>query len=362
MAAAARPVRVLVVEDSAVVRLLLCRLIERDPRLELAGAVDSAESALAQLPYLRPDVISMDIHLPGMNGLLATREIMARQPTPIVIVSDAWDGGAAARAGVSMDALRSGALTIIEKPRASSADAEIERTFTTQLVIMSRVPVVRQRLPSVPFSAEAMQARGRGVRLVAMAASTGGPPAFERILRALPADFPVPIVIVQHMGAPFLEGFAAWLDGLVPLSVRMAAHRDVLRPGCVLVAPGDRFMRIAPGGTIHLDPPGTVPRDGASCPSADLLFSSAVEATGARTTGVLLTGMGRDGAVGLAAIRAAGGTTIAEDARSAVVFGMPRAAIEMGAATMVLPQDMIAASLCLAVGAVAVSPGDGVSG
>jgi len=351
---------VLVVEDSAVVRLLLCRLVERDSRLELVGAVDSAERALVELPRLRPDVISMDIHLPGMNGLTATREIMARHPTPIVIVSDACDGKAASRAGVSMDALRSGALTIIEKPRLSSADADNERNFVTQLLIMSSVPVVRQRLPSTPFTAEALQARGRGVKLVVMAASTGGPPAFERILRALPSNFPVPIVIVQHMGAPFLEGFASWLNGLVPMSVRIAQHGDALRPGTVLVAPGDRFLRVLAGSTIHLDPPDVRPRDGASCPSADLLFASAVDAAGGGTLGVLLTGMGRDGASGLSAIRAAGGTTIAEDARTAVVFGMPRAAIEMGAAGLVLPLDMMAASLCLAVGVpVATAPIEG---
>ncbi|MBS4074466.1 response regulator [Ameyamaea chiangmaiensis] len=342
----------MVVEDSAVVRTLLCRLIEQDPRLRLAGAVESAEEALAVLPRLKPDVISMDVHLPGMDGLVATREIMARQPTPIVIVSDAWSGGTAAKAGLTMEALRSGALTVIEKPRLSAIVAgDLARGFTTQLSIMSQVPVVRRRLAPPPSAVMGPTCAlgGRPVRLLVMAASTGGPPAFERVLRALPADFPLPIVLVQHMGAPFLDGFASWLDGLVGLDVRLARPGDMPRPGLVLVAPGDGELRLGAGGVVRIDPVAPGARPG-PCPSADLLFHSAVERFGASVMGVLLTGMGRDGASGLAAIHRAGGPTIAEDARTAVVFGMPRAAIEMNAASLVLPLDLIAGSLCATAG------------
>ncbi|UFN48095.1 chemotaxis-specific protein-glutamate methyltransferase CheB [Roseomonas sp. OT10] len=339
------PARVMIVEDSTVVRQLLAHIVARDPRLVLAAAVGSAEEALRELPRVQPDVISMDIRLPGMDGLEATRRIMAERPTPIVVIADAIEDS---RLHISMQALRAGALSVVEKPVGlASRDYEaIADTIRTQLAIMSRVPVIRRRhlagtapasrpVPAPPIPAARPS-------LVAVAASTGGPPALARLLGALPAEFPLPVLLVQHMGASFMAGFADWLNGVVPLRVRLAEEGMVPRPGHVLVAPGDRHLSLTRAGALHIDQEGPV---GGQRPAATVLFRSVAEALGASGVGVVLTGMGEDGASGLLALRRAGGLTIAEDESSAVVYGMPAAAVRLGAAGLSLPLEAIAPCL-----------------
>jgi two-component system chemotaxis response regulator CheB len=346
------PVRVMLVEDSLVVRQLLAHIVSRDPRLALVAAVASGEEALREIHRVSPDVISMDIRLPGIDGLETTRRIMAERPTPIVVVADAVED---ASLRISMNALRAGALSVVEKPVGTghAAYEAISGEICTQLRIMSQVPVIRRRaigaerlgrpIPDLP--AEAFREPDIPSH-VAVAASTGGPPAFARVLGALPADFPVPILLVQHMGAAFMEGFADWLNGVVPLRVVLA--QDGVRPvaGHVYVAPGDRHLTLGPSGLLATS---DEPPVGGQRPSATVLFRSLARVAGPRGLGVLLTGMGEDGAAGLRDMRAAGAATIAEHESSAVVYGMPAAAVRLNAAGSVLPLDLIAPRLVRAV-------------
>lgn len=354
----------MIVEDSAVVRHLLSHIVSRDPRLELAAAVASAEEAMAAIERVRPDVISMDIRLPGLDGLEATRRIMAERPTPIVVIADAVEERGLR---ISMNALRAGALTVVEKPLGPAREGweAAAESICTQLFIMSQVPVIRQRGiganmgvggralgPSFGPSLGRSLGRLGGAPLarpsmVGIAASTGGPPAIARVLGALPPDFAAPILLVQHMGAPFLEGFAAWLDGLVEPRVVLA--RDGLRPqpGHVHVAPGDRHLSLTAGGLMRVT---DAPPVGGQRPAADVLFDSMARALGPAAMGILLTGMGEDGARGLTAIHSSGGITLAEDETTAIVYGMPAAAVRLGGVTASLPLDGIGPRLLRAIG------------
>jgi two-component system chemotaxis response regulator CheB len=338
-----RKVRVMLVEDSPTVRTLLCHIVDRDPRLQLAAVCVSAEEALESIDRVRPDVISMDIRLPGIDGLEATRRIMSTLPTPIVVIADSVHD---ATLGIAMNALKAGALTVVEKPAGPSAASyeSLAGTIATQLYIMSQVPVIRRRAapvaprpPGHPAFSEAI-----GARLVAIGASTGGPPALAAILGALKPSFPAPILVVQHMGAPFMEGFAAWLGGQTKLRVKLAENREIPVAGTVYVAPGDRHLEITTGNLLRLsaDPPLASQR-----PAANFLFTSLARLSGSKAVGVLLTGMGEDGARGLTEMKKAGAFTIAEDETTAVVYGMPAAAVRAGGVSVSLPLDLIAARL-----------------
>lgn len=339
------PVRVMIVEDSLVIRQLLAHIITRDPRLILAAAVSSAEEALREIPRIQPDVISMDIRLPGMDGLEATRRIMSEHPTPIVVIAGSIEDAALK---ISMNALRAGALSVVEKPvGVTNAGYDgIADTICTQLYIMSQVPVVRQRSfawrPPAQRTTSAWRDDSTGSAapsLLGIAASTGGPPALAKVLSGLPADFPIPILLVQHIGAPFMEGFASWLDGIMPLNVGIARDQETPVAGRVYVAPGDRHLLLSPSGTLRIS--ATAPLAGQR-PSATLLFRSMADALGSKGVGVILTGMGEDGAPGLVEMRQAGAYTIAEDESTAVVYGMPAAALRMGGVRASLPLDLIA--------------------
>lgn len=350
-APSARPVRVMLVEDSPTVRMLLCHIVDRDPRLQLAAVCVSAEEALDSLAEVAPDVISMDIRLPGMDGLDATRRIMEEKPTPIVVIADAVHDRTL---DIALNALKAGALTVVEKPAGVGARAydEMAETIATQLYIMSQVPVIRRRADSGGRQRGAVSTAARpngGASVVGIAASTGGPPALASVLGALAPDFAAPVLVVQHMGPQFMEGFAAWLDGQTRLKVKLAEDRETPMPGVVYVAPGDRHLLMGAGGVMRLssDPPIASQR-----PAANVLFRSLAETMGARAVGVLLTGMGEDGAKGLLAMKEAGAYTLIEDESTAVVFGMPGAAARLGAASLALPLDLIGPRLAqVAVGA-----------
>lgn len=335
-----RRIRVLVVEDSPVVQHLLDHVINRDPRLQVVGIAADAAQAVEMIRTRQPDVVTMDIRLPRMDGFEATRWIMREHPLPIVVVASNVDDKSL---NISMNALRAGALSVVPKPAGlGRADYEaMAEHLCTQLVIMSEIKVVRQHgghrpaAPLLPLPAQ------EPVEVVALVASTGGPGAIARILAGLPDGFAAPVVVVQHMGAPFMGGFAHWLDSMSALPVALAVDGQRAKPGQVYVAPGDIHLGVV-DGMLRLS--ASAPVQGQR-PSGDVLFTSLAEVKGRRSVGVLLTGMGEDGARGLAALRGAGGYTIAEDRSTAVIWGMPGAAVAMGAAIEVLPVDMIAQRL-----------------
>lgn len=330
-----RPTRVMIVEDSATVRAMLSHIVSSDPRLTVAAAVATAEEAIAALPTVAPDVISMDIRLPGMDGLEATRRIMADQPTPIVVISASIDRSAT---GNSMNALRAGALSVVEKPvgLGDAAYAKVANEVRTQLLIMSKVAVVRRRMRDTP-AAPAGVRRAKAPQMLLVAASTGGPQALSRLFAAMPAAPPLPILLVQHMGAAFMGGFASWLDSVVPQTVTLGRAGDIPRAGTIYVAPGDTHMTVGRNGTIALSSDAPV---SGQRPAASRLIESAAKALDGAAMAIVLTGMGEDGASGVRVLLDAGGSAIAEHESSAVVYGMPAAAARAGALT--LPLDLIA--------------------
>jgi two-component system chemotaxis response regulator CheB len=335
-----KKIRVMIVEDSAVVRALLEYTIGRDPRLEVCAAAASAEDALEILEQLSPEVIAMDIRLPGMDGLEATRRIMSGRPIPIVVVaasveSKKWNVTA-------MEALRAGALTVLEKPVGTThADYQaLAERLCTQLVIMSEVKLVRQHgrheIHSVVRSGSGGPDR---FRMLGMVCSTGGPAALVQLLEALGPAFPLPILLVQHMTASFIEGFASWLASVCPFSVRVVNSGCVPVTRALYMAPAERHLRLD-RGRLWLDAGDPV---SFQRPSGTVLLESMARDLRTAALGVVLTGMGDDGAAGLLDIRRSGGYTIAEDESTAVVYGMPAAAVRMGAVCESLPLPAIAA-------------------
>jgi two-component system, chemotaxis family, protein-glutamate methylesterase/glutaminase len=331
-----KPIRVLIVEDSAVVREHLRRIISADSRLQVVGMAASGEEALAVIDSVFPDVITMDIHLPGIQGLEATRRIMAYRPTPIVVVS----GVGSEEVNLTMQALKAGALSVVEKPMAAThRDYEaMASRLCMQIAIMSEVKVVRQR--PKPFAALVKEWRAAAApyRVLGVATSTGGPGALMELLTGLGDGFSLPVVVVQHMTPSFMEGFASWLASVTPMPLKVMEERTRLAPGRVYLAPCNRHLVIE-GGYAALD---DSPPVGSHRPAADMMFSSMARAAGPLGIGVLLTGMGEDGASGLCDLHASGGYTIAEDETSAVVYGMPAAAVRLGGASESLPLSHIA--------------------
>lgn len=334
-------IRVLVVEDSPVMRELLVHILSLDPELCVVAAVDSGEAAITEAARLKPDVITMDFHLPSMDGFAATKQIMQESPTPVLVVSSRSSSTETAWA---FRALEAGALAVVEKPAGpghpqhEKVTAELLRTVK----LMSEVKVVRRRPARVALRPRtgALPLGPAKPEIVAIGASTGGPPALNAILSRLPRDFPVPIVVVQHISPGFIEGFVQWLALSCPMALRVASHGMPLLPGCVYLAPDARHMEITSRGSIALVPPAH--GNSGICPSVAVLFRSIAQVFGARAVGVLLTGMGKDGAEELKLIRERGGLTFAQDRDSAVVHGMPGEAIRLGAADYELSPAEIA--------------------
>lgn len=340
MSSAASPIRVLVVEDSLSQRELLVRLLHASGAFIVVGVAGNGRQAVQETLRLRPDVIAMDIHLPLMDGYEATREIMRRCPTPIVLIS------ASASEKKSIDALAAGALTVIRKPGGRYADPADSETFLKTLRIMAGVRVVTRftpRLRPTPSPDQTLPAlpafTSGSAQTLAIAASTGGPAAVQAILSGLGAQFPLPVLLVQHIARDFTPALQDWLQRTTPLPIRIAVHGERLAPGHVYLPP-DGFHLMAGGrGLIALRPAHP---DDRYCPSADLLFQSVARAYGAHAIGVILTGMGDDGARGLRELRDRGAPTIAQDEASCVVYGMPRSAVEAGAVAHVAALDQIA--------------------
>ena len=340
-----KKIRVMIVEDSPVVCALLEHTIGRDPRLEVCATASSAEIALHLLEHQSPDVIAMDIRLPGMNGLEATRRIMSHRPIPIVVVASSVESGA--WSAIPMEALRAGALSVLEKPVGTThADYEMMAgRLCTQLAIMSQVHLVKHRPHrEVHFAQnhDTCPLDGTGqFKMLGIVCSTGGPGALVQLLGTLGAAFHLPILLVQHMSSGFLEGFASWLDTVCPFEVKVVTHPCRPAARTLYLAPADLHLRLD-GGQVFTKggEPVSFQR-----PSGTVLFQSMAQDLGASALGVLLTGMGDDGASGLLGIRSAGGYTIAEHESTAVVYGMPGAAVRIGAVCESLPLPAIGARI-----------------
>lgn len=334
-------IRVVVAEDSPTARHLLVAMLESDAGLKVVGEASTGHEAVELVERLAPDLVTMDVEMPGLDGLSATREIMVRRPTPIIVVSSQAQERAVS---LSFEATRAGALLVLPKPSSpSAADFAAQRA---QLVAMAKamaaVKVVRRwgapvpvaMPPVAPVASSDGEPLRRRVRLVAIGASTGGPAALRDVLAALPPRFGAPVAVVQHIATGFVAGLATWLGRESGHPVRVAEEGEPLRAGHVYLAPDERHLRLAlPDlrATLGSDAPVSGFR-----PSATALFESAAPLGGALVS-VILTGMGSDGVTGLHAVRAAGGHVIAQDEASSIVWGMPREAVRAGLPHEVLP-------------------------
>ena len=340
-------IRVLVVEDSLTVRKYLVDVLNNDPGFQVVGEAEDGKQAIELCESLRPDVISLDMMLPVMTGLAVTEYVMAYFPTPILIVSASLNRGEVFK---TYDALTAGAVDVLEKPTGELPEGEWEKAYLRAIRLVSRIKVITHPRGRLANRGQAGQqawlpAAGSGpYRCVAIGASTGGPGAVVRVLKALPPNFPLPILLVIHIGAPFGVALTEWLDTLSPVRVVTAIDGQLLpevgQPQ-VILAPPDRHLVVRNRRLwTTSDPERHFCR-----PSVDVLFESLARELGDTTIACLLTGMGRDGAEGLRAIRRASGMTLVQDEQTSVVFGMPREAIQLNAACSVLPLQEIGPSL-----------------
>lgn len=325
-----------VVEDSTVQRMHLVQTLEADGDLEVVGQATGAREAIDMVRAERPDVVTLDLHIPDGGGQHVIEEVMASSPTPILVLSGTVAGPESVEA---VEALVAGAVDIFPKP--AHWDAYAERGLRARVRVVAGVHVIRRTHIRTHPARRPRSASGRRTiapTMVAIGASTGGPAALAQVLSEL-AGLDAAVLVVQHLHPDFVNGFVSWMARVSPLEVELASAGVVPRPGTVHVAPGGTHLRIGANDEIVLDSdPETLHR-----PSVDELFTSMAARAAGRNVGVLLTGMGEDGAAGLLALRRRGDVTIAQDEASSIVFGMPRAAQRLGAATDVLSLDDIAA-------------------
>ncbi len=338
-------IRVLVVEDSLTSQALLKSLLESDPEIQVIDTASNGEEGVRKAAALLPDLITMDIRMPVMDGFEATRRIMAECPTPIVVVSASVG---APDLKITFNALNAGALDVVEKPSGfENANAETMREkLVTTVKLMAEIKVIRRRalLPLAQPAALVRRPlhRERPTAVIAMGASTGGPAALNTIFKSLPRGFAIPIIVVQHISSGFTKGLVEWLhaESLLPMTVVSGERR--IESGNIYFAPDDQHLVFTSRGVlnVHLDPSVSHVR-----PSATVLFNSVARNYGAEAAGVLLTGMGDDGAVGLEAMHRRGAVTFAQDEATSIVYGMPGVAARLGAVDQILPLESIASAL-----------------
>ena len=327
-------VRVLIVDDSAVARDFLEYILSQDEHITVVGTARDGNEAVAAVISLKPDVVTMDIHMPHMDGYEATRRIMETAPVPIIIISASSSVGEVTAAFLALEA---GAVTVMNRPTGigSGTYQEDARKLREIVKLMAEVRMVRRwpgggRISTPPTrKADALEER---ISIVAIGASTGGPAVIQEILKMLPQPYPFPILVVQHIAKGFAASFSDWLNNTTNQTVRLARHGEETLPGIVYVAPDHCCMRVDQSGRLHVDSASGNTEAG---PSVAALFASVAKQYGRQAVGVLLTGMGRDGAAELKMIRDAGGLALVQDQHSSVVFGMPGEAVRLGAASMV---------------------------
>lgn len=339
-------IRVLVVDDSALMRRMIPQVLQGDPAIEVVGTAMDGAFALRKIEELRPDVVTLDLQMPRMDGVETLRVIMRQHHVPVIVVSAYSTQGAKA----TLKALALGAFDFVPKPRhAASGHLEeiaTELTLKIKVAAASGPPKMIFTVPSAKQKRSGkLEARCRPTRVVAIGVSTGGPNAIQYLLSQLPEDFPGCILLVQHMPAGFTEMFAQRLDECTPLEVKEARSGDLLLAGRVIICPGNQHLKVRrlPQGDIVVlsdHPPVNGHR-----PSADVLFHSVAHEFGQQVVGVLMTGMGDDGAAGLGAIQKAGGVTLAQSPETCVVDSMPRSALERGYASRVVPLSGLASVL-----------------
>ncbi len=358
------PLRVLIVDDSAVVRQVLVELLKRDPGFEVLAAVADPVFAMQRMRLEWPDVILLDIEMPRMDGITFLRKIMQERPTPVVVCSTLTEAGAS----TTLEALAAGAVAIVTKPKLglkgflSESAAEVtsalrtaaranvrpstaERSYRTRSDATQSTHVPPKHSADVILAPASERAMTRTTeRVVAVGTSTGGTQALEEVLAALPKVSPG-LVIVQHMPPNFTAAFAKRLDAVCAIEVREARDGDRVMPGCALIAPGGRHLLLQRSGAQYRVEVREGPAVNRHCPSVDVLFRSVARCAGRNALGVIMTGMGDDGARGLKEMRDAGADTIAQDEASCVVFGMPKEAIRMDAVARVLPLDALASAI-----------------
>lgn len=339
-------IRVLIVDDSATAAHLLSSLFESDPEFVVIGIAANGADAIQMTAKLKPDIISMDVAMPDMDGFEVTRQIMSTQPTPIVIVSAEHNPG---QVSMSFRALEAGALATIAKPRLENQAAlehlRDELLFTFRA--MAEIKLVRRTRHTAAIHPTADKPANRVMpspaRIVVIGASTGGPQALQQILKELPASFPLPIVIVQHISKGFTDGLARWLKHSCILPIQIATDHQPLCGGHVYIAPEEIHLEVSADKQLRLC---TGDKEYGVCPSISHFFRSVTQTYHSSVIGILLSGMGRDGAAELKILRDLGAVTIAQDQESSVVHGMPGEAIRLGGASYILPPSDIAATLC----------------
>jgi two-component system chemotaxis response regulator CheB len=323
-----KPVRVLIVDDSALIRQLLTTLLSSDPEIEVVGTADDPYAARERIKALNPDVLTLDVEMPHMDGITFLRKIMTLRPMPVIMVSTLTQAGA----DITLEALEIGAVDFIAKPSTDAAHAlpALARELQAKVKAAARTRMSARAAMTAPAVKKVARSVRPNGKIVAIGASTGGVEALKTVLMQLPADCP-PIVITQHMPPRFTAAFAQRLDRECPMAVSEAADGDVLEQGHVYIAPGSHHLQVVKSGTGYRCALDDGPPVSGHRPSVDVLFRSVARVVGRSAIGVILTGMGKDGADGLLELRKAGGLTIGQDEASSLIYGMPQVAFERGA-------------------------------
>ena len=339
-------IRVLIVEDSPTTAIVLQSILNADPEIMVIGMAKDGEEAIKLTDRYKPDLITMDVHLPRLNGLEATKEIMATRPTPILILS----GSVFTRKSENVfDAFSYGAVDVVNKNDALSPDRPgTPHELIQKIKFLSQVKVIHHPLGRLPQKnkkkpREVLRA-GKSERLIAIVGSTGAPQAISEILRSIPASFPCGIVIMIHLSPGFTDGFVQWLQGSCTIRVKVGTHGEPIHPGVSYVAPTGFHMRVTKEKTIEL---GDDPAVNALKPCGDYLLESVAKHYQEGSIGVVLTGMGRDGMIGIGEVKKYGGATIAQDEKTSAIFGMPKVAVETGKVDLVLPLNRIAGEIMI---------------